>query len=62
MKKIEAIIKPFKIDDVKMALHRIGVRGLTISEARGRGRQKEHTEHYRGAEYANPGRTFMICF
>jgi nitrogen regulatory protein P-II 1 len=62
MKKIEAIIKPFKIDDVKMALHRIGVRGLTISEARGRGRQKEHTEHYCGAEYANPGRTFMICF
>jgi nitrogen regulatory protein P-II 1 len=51
MKKIEAIIKPFKVDEVKMALHRIGVQGLTVSEARGCGRQKGHTEHYRGAEY-----------
>jgi nitrogen regulatory protein P-II 1 len=51
MKKIEAIIKPFKVDDVKMALQQIGVQGLTMCEARGRGRQQGHTEHYRGAEY-----------
>ncbi len=51
MKKIEAIIKPFKLDDVKEALHDIGITGLTILEAKGFGRQKGHTELYRGAEY-----------
>jgi len=51
MKKIEAIIKPFKLDDVKEALHEIGVKGLTVTEAKGFGRQKGHTELYRGAEY-----------
>ena len=52
MKKIEAIIKPFKIDDVKDAVNEIGVLGLTVTEVRGYGRQKGHTELYRGAEYA----------
>ena len=52
MKKIEAIIKPFKLDEVKNALHEIGVTGMTVSEVRGFGRQKGHTEVYRGAEYA----------
>ena len=51
MKKIEAIIKPFKLDDVKEALHEIGIKGLTVTEAKGFGRQKGHTELYRGAEY-----------
>jgi nitrogen regulatory protein P-II 1 len=51
MKKIEAIIRPFKLDEVKEALVEEGVRGLTISEVRGYGRQKGHTELYRGAEY-----------
>ena len=51
MKKIEAIIKPFKLDDVKDALHDAGVSGLTVSEVKGFGRQKGHTELYRGAEY-----------
>jgi nitrogen regulatory protein P-II 1 len=51
MKKIEAIIKPFKLDDVKDALHEIGLQGLTVIEAKGFGRQKGHTELYRGAEY-----------
>ena len=51
MKKIEAIIKPFKLDDVKEALQGIGVQGLTITEVKGFGRQKGHTELYRGAEY-----------
>ena len=51
MKKIEAIIKPFKLDDVKAALHDIGVQGMTVTEAKGFGRQKGHTELYRGAEY-----------
>ena len=51
MKKIEAIIKPFKLDDVKTALHEIGISGMTVSEVRGFGRQKGHTEVYRGAEY-----------
>ena len=51
MKKIEAIIQPFKLDDVKTALTGIGVDGITISEVRGHGRQKGHTEIYRGAEY-----------
>ncbi len=51
MKKIEAIIKPFKLDDVKEALHDVGVQGLTVLEAKGFGRQKGHTELYRGAEY-----------
>ena len=51
MKKIEAIIKPFKLDDVKDALHEVGVSGLTIAEVKGFGRQKGHTELYRGAEY-----------
>lgn len=51
MKKLEAIIKPFKLDDVKEALHEIGIQGLTVTEAKGFGRQKGHTELYRGAEY-----------
>jgi nitrogen regulatory protein P-II 1 len=51
MKKIEAIIQPYKLDDVKQALINIGVEGITISEVRGHGRQKGHTETYRGAEY-----------
>ena len=51
MKKIEAIIKPFKLDEVKEALHDIGLQGLTVVEAKGFGRQKGHTELYRGAEY-----------
>ena len=51
MKKIEAIIKPFKLDEAKEALNEIGVEGLTVSEVRGFGRQKGHTELYRGAEY-----------
>ncbi|MGE0410273.1 MAG: P-II family nitrogen regulator [Amphiplicatus sp.] len=51
MKKIEAIIKPFKLDDVKEALHEIGLAGMTVIDARGFGRQKGHTELYRGAEY-----------
>lgn len=51
MKKIEAIIKPFKLDDVKEALNNIGIKGMTISEVKGYGRQKGHTEVYRGAEY-----------
>ena len=51
MKKIEAIIKPFKLDDVKDALNRIGVSGMTISETKGFGRQRGHKEIYRGAEY-----------
>ena len=51
MKKIEAIIKPFKLDEVKEALHEAGVSGLTVTEAKGFGRQKGHTELYRGAEY-----------
>lgn len=51
MKKIEAIIKPFKLDDVKDALQEIGIQGMTIVEAKGFGRQKGHTELYRGAEY-----------
>ncbi|MBN8543435.1 MAG: P-II family nitrogen regulator [Rickettsiales bacterium] len=51
MKKIEAIIKPFKLDDVKEALQEIGLHGITVIEARGFGRQKGHTELYRGAEY-----------
>jgi nitrogen regulatory protein P-II 1 len=51
MKKVEAIIKPFKLDEVKEALHEIGLQGLTVIEAKGFGRQKGHTELYRGAEY-----------
>ncbi|MBW2288435.1 MAG: P-II family nitrogen regulator [Deltaproteobacteria bacterium] len=51
MKKIEAVIKPGKLDDVKEALHGIGVQGMTVSEVRGFGRQKGHKEIYRGAEY-----------
>lgn len=51
MRKIEAIIKPFKLDEVKEALHDIGVSGMTVTEAKGFGRQKGHTELYRGAEY-----------
>ena len=51
MKKIEAIIKPFKLDEVKEALNEIGVKGITVLEAKGFGRQKGHTELYRGAEY-----------
>ena len=52
MKKIEAVIKPFKLEDVKSALAGLGVQGLTISEVKGFGRQKGHTEIYRGSEYA----------
>ena len=51
MKKIEAIIKPFKLDEVKEALHEVGLQGITVSEAKGFGRQKGHTELYRGAEF-----------
>jgi len=51
MKKIEAIIKPFKLDDVKEALQDVGLQGITVTEAKGFGRQKGHTEMYRGAEY-----------
>ena len=51
MKKIEAVIKPFKLDEVKEALHEVGVSGITVTEAKGFGRQKGHTELYRGAEY-----------
>ena len=51
MKKVEAIIKPFKLDDVREALSEIGITGMTVIEARGFGRQKGHTELYRGAEY-----------
>ncbi len=51
MKKIEAIVKPFKLDDVKEALHGIGLQGMTVVEAKGFGRQRGHTELYRGAEY-----------
>jgi nitrogen regulatory protein PII len=52
MKKIEAIIKPFKLEDVKSALAELGIQGLTVSEVKGFGRQKGHTEIYRGSEYA----------
>ena len=52
MKKVEAVIKPFKLDEVKDELDKIGVMGLTVSEVKGYGRQKGHTELYRGAEYA----------
>ena len=51
MKKIEAIIKPFKLDEVKEKLHEVGIKGITVTEAKGFGRQKGHTELYRGAEY-----------
>jgi len=51
MKKIEAIIKPFRLDDVKDALKEVGIQGMTATEAKGFGRQKGHTEQYRGAEY-----------
>ena len=51
VKKIEAIIKPFKLDEVKEALHGIGIQGMTVTEVKGFGRQKGHTELYRGAEY-----------
>ena len=51
MRKIEAVIKPFKRDEVKEALHGIGIQGMTVTEVRGFGRQKGHTELYRGAEY-----------
>ncbi|MBI5696591.1 MAG: P-II family nitrogen regulator [Nitrospirae bacterium] len=51
MKKIEAIVKPFKLDEVKDALNEIGIQGITVSEVKGFGRQKGHTELYRGAEY-----------
>ena len=51
MKKIDAIVKPFKLDEVKEALHSIGIQGMTVTEVKGFGRQKGHTELYRGAEY-----------
>ncbi|HST37596.1 MAG TPA: P-II family nitrogen regulator [Allosphingosinicella sp.] len=51
MKKVEAVIKPFKLDEVKEALHEVGVSGITVTEVQGFGRQKGHTELYRGAEY-----------
>ncbi|MEE9608286.1 MAG: P-II family nitrogen regulator [Myxococcota bacterium] len=52
MKKLEAIIKPFRLDDVRQALQEVGVEGMTVSEVKGFGREKGHTELYRGAEYA----------
>jgi nitrogen regulatory protein P-II 1 len=52
MKKIEAVIKPFKLEEVKNALTKIGIQGMTVSEVKGFGRQKGHTESYRGTEYA----------
>jgi len=52
MKKIEAVIKPFKLEDVKEGLNDVGIQGMTVSEVKGYGRQKGHTEIYRGAEYA----------
>jgi nitrogen regulatory protein P-II 1 len=52
MKKIEAIVKPFKLEEVKEALHEVGITGMTVLEAKGFGRQKGHTETYRGSEYA----------
>src|SRR3954471_12714392 len=51
MKKVEAVIKPFKLDEVKEALHEVGIQGITVTEAKGFGRQKGHTELYRGADY-----------
>ena len=51
MKKVEAVIKPFKLDDVKDALNKLGIQGMTVTEVKGFGRQKGHTEVYRGAEY-----------
>ena len=51
MKKVEAVIKPFKLDDVKDALNELGIQGMTVTEVKGFGRQKGHTEVYRGAEY-----------
>ena len=51
MKKIEAIVKPFKLEEVKDALHEVGIEGMTVSEVKGFGRQKGHTEIYRGSEY-----------
>ncbi len=51
MRKVQAIIKPFKLDEVKEALNKIGILGMTVTEVKGFGRQKGHTEHYRGAEY-----------
>ena len=60
MKKIEAIIKPFKLDDVREVLTEIGITGMTVSEVKGFGRQKGHTEIYRGAEYAvDDGKIFI---
>jgi hypothetical protein len=56
MKKIEAIIKPFKLDEVKDALSEISIQGMTVTEVKGFGRQKGHVEVYRGAEYDNPGK------
>ena len=53
MKKVEAVIKPFKLDEVKERLHEVGIKGITVTEAKGFGRQKGHTELYRGAEYAS---------
>jgi nitrogen regulatory protein P-II 1 len=53
MKKVEAIIKPFKLDEVKESLSAVGVQGITVSEVKGFGRQKGHTELYRGAEYVS---------
>jgi nitrogen regulatory protein P-II 1 len=52
MKKVEAVIKPFKLDEVKNALTKIGIQGMTVTEVKGFGRQKGHTESYRGTEYA----------
>ncbi len=51
MKKLECIVRPHKLEDVKVALHELGVLGMTVSDVRGVGRQKGHTEHYRGSEY-----------
>jgi len=61
MKKIEAVIKPFKLDDVKEALNELGVVGMTVTEVRGFGRQKGHTELYRGSEYTIDFLPKVIC-
>ena len=62
MKKIEAVIKPFKMDDVREALSEVGVNGMTVTEVKGFGRQKGHTELYRGAEYNVDFLPYSICW
>ncbi|PPS58930.1 hypothetical protein CRX72_25880 [Pantoea sp. BRM17] len=62
MKKIDAIIKPFKLDDVREALAEVGITGMTVSEVKGFGRQKGHTELYRGAEFAEARNQFELNY